>query len=181
MHRTAKYAQWEFACTQLALYQHRMSDDEIVKVQPEELRKGGYCMIRGQPCRITELEHVSKATANGNKKLHIVGLQVFTAKKYEDTINLTAGFHGIDAPVSAKAQYSLLDVDLSTGFLSLLTDGGETKEDAALGRADDGKAFDDIGADIVRRFEADEPLTVTVLTIMGKDIVVDVSKDTSAS
>ena len=75
----------------------------------------------------------------------------------------------------------LLDVDLSTGFLSLLTDGGETKEDAALGRADDGKAFDDIGADIVRRFEADEPLTVTVLTIMGKDIVVDVSKDMSAS
>ena len=138
-------------------------------------------MIRGQPCRITELEHVSKATVNGNKKLHIVGLQVFTAKKYEDTINLTAGFHGIDAPVTTKAQYALLDVDLATGFLSLLTDSGETKEDAALGRADDGKAFDEVGADIVRRFEAEEPLTVTVLTIMGKDIVIDCGKDTSAS
>ena len=156
-----------------------MSDDKIAKAQPEELKKGGYCMIRGQPCRITELNHLAKATANGNKRLQTVGLHVFTGKKYEDTLNLTAGFHGIDVPVTTKASYALLDVDTSTGFLSLLTDGGETKEDTALSRAEDGKAFDEVGAEIVRRFQEGEPLLVTVLSIMDKDIVIDLAKDTT--
>lgn len=31
--------------------------------------------------------------------------------------------------------------------------------------------FDMVGKDIVRRFEADEALKITVLTLMGKDIV----------
>jgi len=48
----------------------------------------------------------------------------FNLRRYnEDTLNLSAGFHGIDVPVSSKAAYSLLDCDADTGFLSLLTDG----------------------------------------------------------
>jgi translation initiation factor 5A len=105
---------------------------------------------------------------------------VFTGKKYDDTLNLTAGFHGIDAPVTRKATYALMDVDAGTGFLSLLTDGGSTKEDAALGRAEDG-SYDEVGSEIVRRFGEGEALKVSVLTIMGKDLVVEVAKDTSAA
>ena len=37
-----------------------------------------------------------------------------------------------------------------------------------------------VGAEAVRRFDEGEALKVLVLTIMGKDIVVEVSKDTSA-
>ena len=43
---------------------------------------------------------------------------------------------------------------------------------------EDGEAFDDVGREIVRRFEAEEALKVAVLSIMGKDLVVEVSKDT---
>jgi len=64
-----------------------------------------------------------QATANGNKRLRLRGPHAFTGKVYEDTLNLSAGFHGIDVPVSSKAAYSLLDCDADTGFLSLLTDG----------------------------------------------------------
>ena len=152
-------------------------DDLVVKVQPEEVKKPGFAMIRGMPCRLTEVSHLPKATANGNKRCHLVGMHVFTGKKYDDTINCTAGFHGIDVPVTSRASYTLLDVDESTGFLSLLTDSGDTKEDATLSRADDG-AFDSVGAECVRRFEEGESLKVSVLTIMGKDVVVEVSKDT---
>ena len=151
--------------------------DLVVKVQPSELKKPGYCFIRSMPCKITELEHLPKATANGNKRLRLVGTHIFSGKKYEDTINCTAGFHGIDVPVTSKATFSLLDVDVASGFLSLLTEAGETKEDAALGRAEDGEAFDEIGCEIQRRFEAGEALKVTVLSIMEKELVVDVSKD----
>ena len=156
-----------------------MADDEMVtKVQPEALRKPGYCMIQGNPCKISEIVHIPKATANGNKRVRLVGNHVFSGKKYEDTLNCTAGFHGIDVPVTHKSWYSLLDVDTGSGFLSLMMDSGDTKEDASLGRAEDGEAFDDVGQEIVRRFQADEALKVAVLSIMGKDLVVEVSKDT---
>ena len=107
-------------------------DEQIIKAPPEAVKKGGYCMIRGMPCKLEICEVLPKATANGNKRLHIRGPNVFTGKLYEDTLNLTAGFHGIDVPVTVKAQYSLMDVDSDTGFLSLLTDSGDCKEDVGL-------------------------------------------------
>ena len=158
-----------------------MADDQqITKVQPEALKKPGFAIIQGMPCRITEINHKPKATANGNKRLHLVGTHIDTGKKYEDTLNLTAGFHGIDVPVTSKASFALCDVDASTGFLSLLTDDGDTKEDVALSRAGDDSGFDAVGAEIVRRFEEGEALKVTVLSIMGKDIVEAVCRDTDA-
>ena len=63
----------------------------VTKVQPAELKKPGFAFIRSMPCKITELEHLAKATANGNKRLRLVGLHVFTGKKYEDTLNCSAG------------------------------------------------------------------------------------------
>eukprot|EP00927_Polykrikos_kofoidii_P045058 TRINITY_DN38915_c0_g1_i1.p1 TRINITY_DN38915_c0_g1~~TRINITY_DN38915_c0_g1_i1.p1 ORF type:complete len:158 (+),score=38.49 TRINITY_DN38915_c0_g1_i1:179-652(+) len=156
-----------------------MSEKGLVEqIQPGELKKGGYAMIKSMPCRITEIEHKAPATANGNKRVRLIGLHIFTGKKYEDTLNLTAGFHGIDVPVTTKAAFTVLDVDATSGFLSLLDASGETKEDAALSRAEDGIAFDEVGDEVLRRFSAGESLKVTVLTIMDKDIVIEVSADT---
>ena len=159
-----------------------MSDDELItKVQPDALKKPGFAMIQGMCCRITEINHKPKATANGNKRLHLVGTELSSGKKYEDTLNLTAGFHGIDVPVTSKAAFALCDVDAGTGFLSLLTDSGDTKEDVALSRAGDGSgSFDALGEEIKQRFEDGEALKVTVLSIMGNDIVDGVSKDTDS-
>lgn len=46
------------------------------------MRKGGYAFIRGNPCRIAELETLAKATANGNKRLRLKGPHAFTGKVY---------------------------------------------------------------------------------------------------
>ncbi|ACO66215.1 predicted protein, partial [Micromonas commoda] len=135
------------------------------------VKKGGYCMIRGMPCKLEICEVLPKATANGNKRLHIRGPNVFTGKPYEDTLNLTAGFHGIDVPVTIKAQYSLMDVDSDTGFLSLLTDSGDCKEDVGLVKNEDG-SFDELGQEVISKFEAGEALKLTVLSILGKDVVI---------
>ena len=154
-------------------------EEQIVKAPPEAVKKGGYCFIRGNPCRLEVCEVLPKATANGNKRLHLKGPHVFTGKSYEDTLNLTAGFHGIDVPVTVKAQYSLLDADPDTGFLSLLTDSGDCKEDVGLARGEDG-AFDDLGKEVIRRFEAGEALRLTVLSLMGKDVVIACDADAGA-
>tara|TARA_B100000401_G_C52733764_1_gene684851 strand:- start:686 stop:1159 length:474 start_codon:yes stop_codon:yes gene_type:complete len=154
-------------------------DEQIIKAPPEAVKKGGYCMIRGMPCKLEICEVLPKATANGNKRLHIRGPNVFTGKLYEDTLNLTAGFHGIDVPVTVKAQYSLMDVDSDTGFLSLLTDSGDCKEDVGLVKNEDG-SFDELGQEVISKFEAGEALKLTVLSILGKDVVIACDVDTGA-
>ena len=154
-------------------------DEQIIKAPPEAVKKGGYCMIRGMPCKLEICEVLPKATANGNKRLHIRGPNVFTGKLYEDTLNLTAGFHGIDVPVTVKAQYSLMDVDSDTGFLSLLTDSGDCKEDVGLVKIEDG-SFDELGQEVISKFEAGEALKLTVLSILGKDVGIACDVDTGA-
>ena len=42
---------------------------------------------------------------------------------------------GVEAPLPHRNKYSLMDVDTDSGFLSLLTDEGDTKEDVQLSRA----------------------------------------------
>lgn len=158
-----------------------MADKEfITQLQPDEVKKPGYVMIKGMPCRITDIEQVKLATANGNKKLKITGLHVFTGKKLDDTFNLSAGFKGIDAPITEKHAYTLVDVDTRTGFISLL-DGDDIKEDTKLCRSEDGKEFDELGTSIVTRFEEGEALKITVLTIMGQSIVIEAVKDVDSA
>ena len=155
-------------------------DEQIIKVQPEAVKKGAYCFIRGNPCKLEICEVLPKATANGNKRLHIKGPHVFTGKHYEDTLNLSAGFHGIDVPVTTKAQYSLMDVDSETGFLSLLTDSGDCKEDVGLVKNDEDGSFDELGIEVIGKFDAGESLKLTVLSLLGKDVVVACDVDTGA-
>ena len=141
-----------------------MGDDLVTRVQADALKKPGFAIIQDVPCRIAEINHKPKATANGNKRLHLVGTHIHTGKKYEDTLNLSAGFHGVPVPVTSKATFALCDVDSRTGFISLLTDDGETKEDVSLTRAEDGAAFDALGAEVLARFEAGESLKVSSTT-----------------
>ena len=67
---------------------------------------------------------------------------------------------------------------MDDGTLSLLTDEGEPKEDAQLSRGEDGSGWDPVGEELINRFQQGESIKVTVLTIMGRDLVVEVSKDT---
>jgi hypothetical protein len=58
----------------LSAPQSAAEEETVSKVAPEDVKKGGFAMIRGMPCKLTEVTHIAKATANGNKRLHLVGL-----------------------------------------------------------------------------------------------------------
>lgn len=82
--------------------------------------------------------------------------------------------------MTTKSTYSLLDCDADTGFLSLLTEGGDCKEDVSLVKnAEDGK-FDEMGAEVLKRFDQGEALKLTVLSLLGKDVVVACETDVIA-
>jgi translation elongation factor P/translation initiation factor 5A len=154
------------------------ADDEMItKVKETELKKNSYAIIKQMPCKLDIVEHKAPATSNGNKRVRLVGYHIFTGKKYEDTINCTAGFNGIDVPVTTKATFLLMDVDASSGDISLLDEAsGDTKDDVTLVKdPEDPANFDEIGKEVVKAWDDGAETKVEVLEIMGKSLVLAVT------
>ena len=87
-----------------------------------------YAMIKGKPCKVAEVT-TSKTGKHGHAKAHIVALDIFTGKKYED---LCPTSHNIDCPFVKRTEYQLLTADAKTGEVSLLLEDGNTKDDLNL-------------------------------------------------
>merc|ERR1711972_15872 len=96
--------------------------------QAGELRKGSHVMIKGHPCKVAEIT-TSKTGKHGHAKAHIVALDIFTSKKYED---LCPTSHNMSIPFVKKTEYQVLSADPDSGAVSLLLESGETKDDLNL-------------------------------------------------
>jgi translation initiation factor 5A len=97
-------------------------------LQAGELRKGSHVMIKGHPCKVAEIT-TSKTGKHGHAKAHIVAIDIFTSKKYED---LCPCSHNIEVPFVKRTEFQALTVDGDSGEVSLLLDSGETKDDLNL-------------------------------------------------
>merc|ERR1712113_946928 len=75
--------------------------------QAGEIRKGSHLMIKGHPCKCAEVS-TSKTGKHGHAKAHIVALDIFTGKKYED---LCPSSHNLLVPFVKNEEYQLLNVD----------------------------------------------------------------------
>merc|ERR1719281_54473 len=93
-----------------------------------EFKKGSHVVIKGKPCKVIEYS-TSKTGKHGHAKAHIVALDIFTGKKYED---LSPTSHNMDCPFTKRTEYQLLTADADTGEVSLLLESGETKDDLNL-------------------------------------------------
>jgi translation initiation factor 5A len=128
-----------------------MSDsDEQVDFQPafsggsntfpqqcSSLRKNGFVLIKDRPCKIVEMS-TSKTGKHGHAKVNLVGIDIFTQKKYEDICPST---HNMMVPVVVRKEYALLDVT-DDGFCSLLDDDkSETRDDIKLPAGELGRLF----------------------------------------
>jgi len=91
--------------------------------QCSKLRKGGYVMIKNRPCKVMEMS-TSKTGKHGHAKVHYVGLDVFTGKKYEDICPST---HSVNVPHVNRSEVQVIDVD-NECFLSIMDDKGEVTE-----------------------------------------------------
>ncbi|XP_057251854.1 uncharacterized protein LOC104897833 [Beta vulgaris subsp. vulgaris] len=95
--------------------------------QAGTIRKNGYIVIKNRPCKVVEVS-TSKTGKHGHAKCNFVGIDIFTGKKLEDIVPSS---HNSDVPHVNRTDYQLIDIS-EDGFVSLLTDSGDTKDDLKL-------------------------------------------------
>lgn len=128
-------------------------------MQCSSLRKNGYVILKGRPCKIVEMS-TSKTGKHGHAKIHMVGLDIFTSKKLEDICPST---HNVDVPNVKRNDYQLIGI--TDGYLSLMTDNGDIREDLKLSEGD-------LGKEIQQKYEAGEDLMITVQHAMNEEAAV---------
>merc|ERR1711862_704690 len=85
-------------------------------VQAGEIRKGSHLMIKGHPCKCVEVS-TSKTGKHGHAKAHIVAIDIFTGKKYED---LCPTSHNLDVPFVTKTEMQVCHAEKDTGVCHMM-------------------------------------------------------------
>lgn len=96
-------------------------------MQCSALRKNGFVVIKGRPCKIVEMS-TSKTGKHGHAKVHLVGLDIFTGKKCEDICPST---HNMQVPNVTRKEMEVLDLS-EDDYFSLMDDGGDIRHDLKL-------------------------------------------------
>ncbi|KAL4982840.1 translation protein SH3-like domain-containing protein [Aspergillus falconensis] len=134
-------------------------------MQCSALRKNGFVVIKNRPCKIVDMS-TSKTGKHGHAKVHLVAIDIFTGKKYED---LSPSTHNMDVPNVSRKEYQLLDVT-DDGFLSLMDDNGDTKDDVKVPEGE-------VGERINKMFKEEEKdCNVVILTSMGEQMCMEVKE-----
>jgi translation initiation factor 5A len=132
--------------------------------QAGTIRKNGFIVIKGRPCKVSDVS-TSKTGKHGHAKCHFVAIDIFTGKKYED---LTPSSHNSDVPHVNRQEYTLLDIN-EDGFVSLMDEGGNTKDDLTLPKGTDDA--EKLASQIQADFDAGKELQVTVVKAMGEEMI----------
>ena len=106
-----------------------------------------------RPCKVIDIK-VSKTGKHGHAKCRFTAIDIFDGSKHEDIVPST---HTAHVPVVTRMEYQV--IGLEDGYLQLMTDDGEMKEDLQPPTYPEG-----LGADLEAAIEAaeDEGLTVVV-------------------
>jgi len=129
--------------------------------QCSALRKNGFVCIKNRPCKIVDMS-TSKTGKHGHAKVHLVAIDIFTGKKLEE---LCPSTHNMDVPHVKRTEFQLLDI-ADDGFLSLMDDAGNTKDDVPI---PDGE----IGAKIRGLFDDGKDTNVIILQSMGEQAAIE--------
>ncbi|KAJ6354411.1 hypothetical protein OIU77_005094 [Salix suchowensis] len=92
-------------------------------------------------------------------KCHFVGIDIFNGKKLEDIVPSS---HNCDVPHVNRGDYQLIDIS-GDGFVSLLTENGNTKDDLRP------PTDDSLLTQIKDGFGDGKDLVVSVMSAMGEE------------
>ena len=95
-------------------------------------------MLKGNPCKVTEYS-TAKPGKHGSAKATVVGIDIFTNKKYEDTGPTAATAY---IPNVTKEELEVADID-EDDFVSVILPDGDLKTDLKL-PVDDEEVYGDL-------------------------------------
>ena len=134
---------------------------KVEKVESQRLKNGSLVMIKGNPCKVTDVS-TAKPGKHGSAKVILKGKDILTNKQYDCT------YHSgdmVDAPITKRDEYTLLNIDDNT--LELLDKNGEIKSDVNVPELEH-------LTDVVKKMkeifdEGKKECLVTVLNCMGTE------------
>merc|ERR1712006_11115 len=116
-------------------------------IRAGEVRKGGHVLLKGKPCKVVSVS-ISKTGKHGHAKANIVGLDVFTGKKYNE---ISPTSHNMTAPAMFRSEWQLTDIEQPAGTMTLMDANGNTRQDLDLPKTSQGE-YSDLSKTIITRF-----------------------------
>lgn len=142
--------------------------EEKSTVGVNKLKKGGYCLIEGRPCRVVDIVK-SKPGKHGHAKASITGTDLFTGKRYETHMPTS---HEIEVPFVDRSEYELINID--DDYTQLLALDNTLREDVTLPK--DPELRSRVQSMFEECSENAEKLIVTVLSCGSESLIIDVKK-----
>jgi translation initiation factor 5A len=141
-----------------------------------QIRKGGYIMIKGNPCKVSDVS-TSKTGKHGHAKCHFVAIDIFSGKKMED---LVPSSHTTAGPFVKKEEFQCIDVD-EDGFLTVITGDGDTRSDLKLPSEmqPEPPGATELSNKIKEQLKAEKDFYVIVQSACGKEQIMDIKMMTN--
>merc|ERR1711881_275004 len=145
-------------------------------VEAGQIRKGGYIMIKGKACKVRDVS-TSKTGKHGHAKCKFSAVCIFTGNTCEE---LCPSTHSIGVPFVKKMDYQVMGLD--GGYLQLMTEGGEMKEDLQLPnvtyKTDDDQKISEMLEDYCNQINEGAEIDVfcSVTSAIGQEKVTEVKK-----
>jgi len=134
------------------------------------LRKNGFVLLGSgdpkeqHPCKIVDMS-TSKTGKHGGAKVHLVGIDIFTEKKYEQIAGST---DNVNVPVISRSDYQLVDID-EDDTIQVLDSNGDMRSEFRLPNFCES---DTTMAQAIREaFDDGKEVTVTITSSMGTDAI----------
>ncbi|TNV76705.1 hypothetical protein FGO68_gene7444 [Halteria grandinella] len=139
----------------------------IEKIQAGCLKIGSLVIIKGHPCKVVSFS-TAKTGKHGAAKAMVTGIDIFSSNKYECTFSTG---ENVDAPVVERKEFTLNFID-DEGFMALMTEQGDIKEDLKLPEEEWLKDVVEKARAILE--EGKKECLVTIVSAMGQEKLISV-------
>lgn len=126
-------------------------------------------MIKGHPCKVVSFS-TAKTGKHGSAKAMVTGIDIFSSNKYECTFSTG---DNVDAPLMKRQEFNLINIE-EDGYVSLMDDAGEVKEDLKLPEDEWLKDVTDKIREIFQ--EGKKECLVAVVSAMGNEKIISVKE-----